>query len=160
MAYLSATELNPNLPSRLQITASTNPAIASGIVQIITQISAEIDSAAAEGGYTVPISPTTSPNSYSLLQQYAVYGAGWRALMVQLPNQGGVKDHEQLSSVYRDAYNNAMAMLRAGQLVLPDAPHDTSGTSGGRILPRSYSTSNVGATTGVVPQVTIGRDQF
>lgn len=158
--YLSATELNPNLPSRLQITASTNPAIASGIVQIIAQVSAEIDSAAAEGGYAVPISPTSSPNSYSLLQQFAVYGAGWRALMVQMPNQGGVSDKEQLSSVYRQEYDRAIAMLRAGQLVLTDAPHDTSGTAGGRILPRSYSTSNVGATVGVVPQVTMGRDQF
>lgn len=160
MAYLNATELNPNLPSRLQITASTNPAIAGGVASIISQISAEIDSAAAAGGYTVPISPTTSPYAFSLLQMYAVYGAGWRALMVQMPNQGGVKDREQLSSVYRDRYEEALVLLRAGQLTLTDAPHDTSGTSGGRILPRSYSTSNPGATAGVTPQVTIGRGQF
>jgi hypothetical protein len=156
MGYLAATELNPNLPSRFHVTASgPGPNLTEALV-MINGISAELNAAAAQAGYTVPI-PTTSPGAYSLLQQYTAYGAGWRVLSVQMPNQGGPKDHEVLSSTYRDAYMSALQGLREGVIVLSDAPQDSSGTSGGRILPRSYSTSNAGATVGVVPQVSISQ---
>lgn len=159
MAYLVASEINPHLPGRLAVTASSTPNL-TDLSVYIAGVSAELDSAAAQGGYALPIASPGSPESFSLLQMFSIYGVGWRALNVMMPNQGGPKDLTSLATRYHDDYERALQMLRDGTLILSDAPHDDSGTSGGRILPRSYSTSNVGATVGVVPQVTIGRDQF
>lgn len=160
MAYLSATlgELDYLLPGRLEVTASSTPGIPAAQT-IINGISAEIDGAIAQAGYTVPVSSTAS-YAFGLLQNYAALGAAWRVLSVMMPNQGGPKDQVVLASQYRDAYERALEQLRTGAIVLTGAPRDDDGASGGRILPRSYSTSNVGATAGVVPQVTIGREQF
>lgn len=160
MAYLSATlgELNYLLPGRLEVTASSTPAVPAAQA-IINGISAELDSAAAAAGYSVPVS-TIASYAYGLLQNYAGLGAAWRVLSVMMPNQGGPKDVVALSSQYRDSYERALEQLRAGTLVLTGAARDDDGSSGGRILPRSYSTSNPGATSGVTPQVTMRRDQF
>lgn len=157
MGYITIPELNPNLPSRLQVTASSaGPHASAGVLKVIAGISAELDAAAAHGGYTVPIT-ASSPNAYELLQQYTVYGAGWRVLSVAMPNMGGAKDVLALSTQYHDAYDAALAGLKDGSIILSDAPQDTTG-AGGRILPRSYSTSNSSATVGVVPQVSIAQE--
>lgn len=155
MGYLNATELNPNLPGRLEVTASSTPDITSAQT-IITGISAELDSAAAHAGYITPISSTAS-YAYDLMRNYTVYGAGWRVLSVMMPNQGGPKDKVALSEQYHDAYENALEGIRNGTITLIGAPEIGGGTDQGRILPRSYSRSNPDATSGVTPQVTMGQ---
>lgn len=155
MGYLNATELNPNLPGRLELTPTSTPDL-TGAMSFINGISAELDSAAAHAGYVTPISSTAS-YAYGLMQNYTVYGAGWRVLSVMMPNQGGPKDTVQLSSVYRDAYERALEGIRDGTISLIGAEETGGGTNQGRILPRSFSTSNPDATSGVTPQVTMGQ---
>lgn len=155
MAYLSATagELNMMLPERLRVTGSSVPDITSAQT-FINGISAELDSAAAHAGYTTPISSTAS-YAYGLMQNYTGYGAAWRVLSVMMPNQGGPKDTVQLSSTYRDAFERALAGLRDGTITLMGAAEQGGGVNAGRLLPRSYYTSNPNASTGIIPRVDI-----
>lgn len=155
MGYLSATgvELNGMLPERLQVTPTSTPDFTSAQA-FINGISAELDSAAAHAGYVTPISSTAS-YAYGLMQNFVGYGAAWRVLSVMMPNQGGPKDKVELSSVYRDAFLRALAGLEDGSISLIGAPEEGGGTNQGRLLPRSYYTSNPGASTGIIPQVSI-----
>lgn len=156
MGYLSATELNPNLPGKLEVTASSAPDY-SGAQLFINGISAELDSAAAHAGYVTPIGSVAS-YAYGLMQNYAMYGAAWRVLSVMMPNQGGPSDKTSLAEIYHDAYDRALAGLRDGSISLIGAPEQGGGVNEGRVLPRSYSVSNPGATSGVLPRVTMNQE--
>lgn len=155
MAYLSATgaELNGMLPAKLHVTATSTPDYTAA-QSFINGISAELDSAAAKAGYVTPISSTAS-YAYGLMQNFVGYGAAWRVLSVMMPNQGGPKDKVALSEQYHDAYVTALAGLRDGSISLIGAPEEGGGTNQGRLLPRSYFTSNPNASTGIIPQVGI-----
>ena len=155
MAYLEASvwlpELIPPLPT---VTGSSTPLNVGEVGTIIARVSGEIDSAAAQAGYAVPISTTAT--GYLAIQSIAEYGAGWKVLRRFMPNQGGPGGNIGLAGEYRDAYMTALAALRSGDLPIIGAALDTSGQ--GRELPRSYSTSNPGATAGVVPLVDLDYD--
>lgn len=131
------------------ITASSMPLAIGEVATIIEQISVEIDGAAAAGGYAVPISSTATA-AWSQVQLLAVRGAAWMVLDTLYPSMRP-GDTSSTAKDYRDAYMAALERLRKGDMLLVGAPEDTTGA--GRQLPRSYSTSNPGATSGVVPLI-------
>lgn len=155
MPYLTGTQLAQILPGTYS--AQTNPNIAE-LDALVGYISAEVDGAAAAAGYVVPITPAASggPTEGNFqLSMIVQLGAGWHALRRAFPNMGGPGDQSSMAAEYRDAYNQKIKDLESGNLVIIGANTDTSG-SGGRQLPRSYSTSNREATSGVTPHVTMG----
>jgi hypothetical protein len=149
VSYLVASswipELMPPLPT---ITASSIPLNIDEVATIIGRTSLEIDAAAAQAGYAVPIASCVG---LGMIEQVCEYGAGWKVLRKFFPNQGGPANNVSLASEYRDAYQAALAALRKGEMPIIGAAIDTSGQ--GRELPRSYSTSNPGATVGVEPML-------
>lgn len=151
--YLNATELTLLLPQNIDIGASTLPLALGEITTMITEIEAELDSAAAVAGYAVPVS-SSATSGFALMQKWTRDGAAARVLGVLFPGMGGPGASGTLASEYRAAYQAALAALRKGEMALVGAAEDTTGT-GVRELPRSYSTSNSGATTGILPHVTL-----
>lgn len=146
MAYLSATDWVQSLPGIPTITGTSIPLNMSEVATVIARTSAEIDSAAAQAGYTVPIA---SCLGLSEIEQICEYGAGWKVLRTFFPNVGGPGGSISLASEYRTAYRDAIRALRTGEMPIIGAAKDTSEV--GRNLPRSFATSDPIATAGVVP---------
>lgn len=141
MPYLTASPWINLLPGVGTITGSSVPLTLDEVATIIARVSAEIDSAAAHAGYTVPIATGATQGGYALVEELCDYGSGWKVLRTVFPNLGGPGDKITLATEYRDAYQAGLKMLRCGETPLLGASLDTSGT--GRQLPRSYSTTNV-----------------
>lgn len=140
MAYLSATQAISLLPAAAaSITGSSVPLNLGEVDTISDRVSAELDAAAAAAGYTVPVSTGASVARLQMAQ-WAQYGVGWLVLRTLLPNIGGPGDRASVAAEYRDAYQNALKMLRDGQAVLVGADIDTG--SSVRQLPRSWETSH------------------
>jgi len=153
--YLAASELALLLPAGPSLGASTMPLTLGETGSVIAEISAELDGAAAKAGYAVPIS-STATSAFAQLQHWCRLGAGAQVLGIIYPNLGGPGGQLTLASTYRAAYEQALKMLRKGEVVLVGAGTDTSGE--GRELPRSYSTSNPVATVGVLPTIDMDRE--
>lgn len=150
MPYLTASDLAVLLPVQSGgsplLTASSNPNMIDANV-ILGQVSAELDAAAAKAGYTIPVG-TAATGAFAQLAMYARWGAGYQVL--QLMTQYG-RESPALAAEYRSAYENALEMLREGNVPLVGAGRDNTETS--RSLPRSYYTSNPGSVVG--PQITM-----
>ncbi len=151
MAYIDASTFVLTLPgmTNATITGSSVPLTIGEVATICEQISAEVDGAAAAGGYAIPVA-TGASEAYSQLQLITYRGAAWMVLDTLYPSMRP-GDVNTTAKDYRDAYMAALALLRAGDLVLIGAPPASEGA--GRELPRSYSTSNPTATSGVVPLI-------
>jgi hypothetical protein len=151
VAYIDASSFVLTLPAAVgTITGSSLPLTIGEVATVCEQISAELDSAAAAAGYAVPIS-TTATAAYGQMQLLTVRGAGCHTLRVIFP--GSEAGKMPLADTYCAAYAEALKMLRAGDYILIGAPPGPEGQ--GRELPRSYSTSNPLATSGVDPQATM-----
>lgn len=145
-AYVTASDFVLTLPVAVgSITPSSRPLNIGAVATICEQISVELDGAAAYAGYGVPI-PSTATQAYSQMQLLMVRGAAAHVLNVFYPAMGQA-DKSSLAGDYEKAYQAALVQLRAGQMPLIDAPFGAKGTQ----LPRSFSTSNPTATSGVVP---------
>lgn len=139
MGYVGATEMNPFLPAGVTLSGSSVPIALGDVASYIIEISAELDGVAAAKGYAVPI-PTTATTAYAQIQLAAKNGvAGW-VMQTLFPNLGGPADKTSLAGEYRQAYKDFRDALRTGDLSLVGAPADSG--SQGRVLPRSFSTSN------------------
>ena len=146
--YVSATELTLILPPNVSIGTNTSPLALGEVGSMIAEISAELDAAAAGAGYGVPI-PTGATMAWSQMQRYTKQGAAAQVLKTIFPNLGGPGGKANLADDYWAAYQAALKAIRKGEIVFVGAGADAGG--GGRELPRSYSTSNSGATAGVPP---------
>jgi hypothetical protein len=127
---------------------------------MIAEVQGELDAAAAAAGYAVPLAPPASGGAtigYEQIVGYAKLGAACKVLRVMFPNlPGGPGGRTSVGVDYCSEYQAALKLIRDGKIPLVGAPADTSG--GGRQLPRSYSVSNPGATSGVVSQTTVGKE--
>ena len=139
--YISATEITLILPAHVSIGTNTDPVTIGEVASMIVEISADLDLTAAGAGYAVPIT-TSATTSYAAFQLATKQGVGARILGIIFPNLGGDSDKTSLAAEYRNAYIAFKKMLASGAIVLPDAGRSTTG---GRALPRSFSTSYPGA---------------
>lgn len=157
MAYLNATEIP--LPAHVTITGSSNPNLAA-VATMIAQVEGELNAAAAHAGYSVPLTSPAAGGAtigYAQIVGYAEKGVTARILSIAFPNlPGGPGTRTSLGDDFRKEYNAALEAIRKGDLPLVGAAADSG--EGGRELARSFSTSNSGATSGVVPQMTVGRE--
>lgn len=131
MAYTDATQVTITLPRGITVTGSSVPISLTEVTDWITGVDAEINAAAAQAGYEVPIAATSS-QSFSLLQMHSRERVQADILGVLSPGLPTAKQ-------YRDAYDAFIRALRKGELPLVDAPSDTDG--GARELPRSNVTT-------------------
>ena len=151
--YVSASELTVILPQNVIISGSSIPLTLGEVGTIIAQVSAELDGAAAQNGYLVPLPPPASGGAtegYALMQRWTQMGAAAQILGIIFPNIGGPGSQNNLAAVYQQAYDDALKGLRGGW-ILPGAATDTTETN--RELPRSFETSNSTATVGVLPHL-------
>lgn len=155
--YLSATELV--LPAHVSIGTNTSPNIGA-VGSMIAEVQAELDSAMAIGGYTVPLLPPASggpTTGYAQVVGITKKGVTARVLETVFPNlPGGPGSRTSIVADYRAEYQEALKQIRDGDLPIVGAPQATGET--GRLLPRSYSTTNTAATSGVDSQVTVGME--
>lgn len=153
--YIGATELTLILPAGVSIGTNTVPFTLGEVGSVIMEVSAELDAAAAAGGYAVPIINPASGGptvAFGQMVGYAKKGVGAQLLRTIFPNISNAPgSRATLGDQYAKAYEDALKLLRKGELPLIGAPSDTSGT--GRELPRSYHTSNPAATVGVTPHL-------
>jgi hypothetical protein len=119
MGYIGATDLTLMLPANVSIGTNTEPLTLGEVATIIGQYEAEINSAAAHGGYIVPISSSASL-SFPLLALNTMRGAGAHVLNILFPNMSGGLQ-QALADDYRRAYEDFLDSLRDGELILPDA---------------------------------------
>lgn len=155
--YLGATELI--FPAHVSIGTNTSPMNLGGVGSIIYEVCAELDGAAAQAGYAVPVAPPASGGptiGYGQMVGIAKKGVEARVLNFVFPNVPGASKGSSIAADYRKDYQDALAAIRKGDLPIVGASNSTGGE--GRQLPRSYSTTNSLATSGVCPQVTIGMD--
>lgn len=154
--YFSATELV--LPAHASIGASTVPMNYGNVASMIVEVDAELNAAAAAAGYLVPVvAPPSGPTiGFAQMVSYAKKGVAARVLGNFFPKLPGPGAQSSIVDEYRKEYLAALDSIRNGDTPLVGVPHDASGA--GRELPRSYSTSNSTATSGVVSQMTVGKE--
>lgn len=138
MGYFGATELTLIMPPGVTIGTNTIPITLNEVATMIAEVSADLDTVAAGRGYAVPVSPTAATIAYLAMQQAAKQGVGARILQTLFPNMGGPGGKSTLADEYAAAYKAFKDGIRKGELVLPGAP---MAATGGRVLPRSRSTS-------------------
>lgn len=143
--YLSASELTSRLPAAVSIGTNTSPISLAEVASWIQAVGARVNGAAAAAGYALPISPSYG-DAYAQIQEIVADGVTCRILRVLAPHVTSSTRQVSVAKDYCDAYEQAMKELRDGDLILPDAPQDTTGT--GRELPRSWETSGGEATLG------------
>lgn len=155
--YFGATELI--LPAHVSIGTNTTPLNFGTVGTIIYEICAELDGAAAQAGYAAPIVPPASGGptvGFGQMVGIAKKGVEARVLGFIFPNVPGAGPNASIVNDYRTEYMAALEAIRAGELPIVGATNSTGGE--GRQLPRSFSTSNPGATSGVCAQITVGED--
>lgn len=142
MSYLSATELSLLLPQGVSIGTNTDPLTLGEVASVIFEVSAELDGTLAQAGYDVPIA-STATGAYAQLQRWTRHGAAYEVMRILVPNMGSPGASSTLAEEYRQAYENALKMIRDGQISLVGVGFSSGET--GRTLPRSFSTTNTGA---------------
>jgi hypothetical protein len=147
------THLDVQAMTKNLVGPSTNPNL-NAVGSIIARVAVEVEAAAAVAGYAVPI-PTSATQAYAQMSQYVLQGVLWQTWRGLIPQMGGDNDKNLSANEYRDSYQAALQQLRDGELPLIGAPTDPSDVS--RVLPRSFQTSNAGATqSGACPAVRVG----
>lgn len=133
--YIAATEIADLLPrsqpSYPLVTATSNPVNFTKLDAIVLDIEAELNGAAAAGGYAVPINSSAS-YAFQQMHLFARYGAAAEALEAIFPGSAS-NDKSFLGSEYRAAYQKALADLASGALTLPGAGISTGEDA--RLLP-------------------------
>lgn len=147
MGYWAANDLVNYLPQAVLgeviVTATSSPINASEFQTIINLVSAEFDNAAAQGGYVTPIATTAAP-AYDYARLVVKHGAFW-----QLFSSVYVGDDNTLSTDFRQAYDQAIADLKEGNLTLSGAEIDP--TDAGRLLPRGQGIASPWVTASWAP---------
>ena len=143
--YISATDVTVTLPAPATVGTNTVPLTLAEVATWCDEVGAEIDGAAAAAGYAVPISPS-STGAYAQVRRLAKTGVAAQILGVLAPNVPAAGGKMSLASEYRQAYETALERLREGKLPLVGATSESG--DGARELPRSFESSNVGATLG------------
>lgn len=151
MPYVGATELTLILPQNITIDASSTPLSLGEVATILSEVQAELDSAAAAAGYALPIA-TGATTAYAQMQRWTKLGGAAQVLGIIFPNMGGPGSRVTLAADYAAAYRDALKALRSGMVPLIGATLDPSETV--RELPRSYETSN----TASVPVLVVDMD--
>lgn len=153
--YIGATELSGLLPKAVPtLTGSSTPLTMGEVATIIDRIGDELDSAAAQAGYLVPVA-TTATQAYAQMALYTSWGAACRVIQLVFPGGRGAAAEMPLAQDYCSDYRAVIDRLMQRDLNLVGAPADTSENN--RVLPRSYSTSYSTATAGVDSQVSVGQ---
>jgi hypothetical protein len=153
MAYIGATELSGLLPNAVPtLTGSSRPLNMGEVATICERVSIELDTAAAIAGYLTPI-PTTATQAYGQMALYNSWGAACRTLQVIFPG-GGNSAAMPLAQDYCNDFKAVLDRIRQSAEILVGAPTDPSETA--RDLPRSLSTSDPTATSGVQAQSQVG----
>lgn len=154
-AYIGATELAGLLPNAVPtLTGSSRPLTMDEVATIIDRVGNELDAAAAQSGYLVPVSPTAATQAYAQMALYTSWGAACRVLQIIFP--GGAPASEMpLAQDYCNDFKAVIDRLRTKQENLVGAPSDASEAN--RELARSYSTSYPTATAGVCAQTSVGK---
>jgi hypothetical protein len=134
--YLTPTSVAPLIPGGLS--ATSNPNLTS-VGSIIWAISAEVESAAAHAGYSVPIG--TSAEAFAQLGEVVKRGVLYQAGLIRFPGNGPGTRTGFVDDFRRDYYR-ALEQIRDGDAPLIGATLDTSETV--QITGRSFSTSNAG----------------
>lgn len=131
MGYWVATDLAQYLPQPVigsyLVTASSFPVNASQFQEIVNEVSAEFDMAAAKAGFITPI-PTTAAAAYLAVK--AIVRDGATADLLRIIYTG---PNSKYADSYQAAFDKAMAAISAGDLPLPGAPPDPA--ADGRLLP-------------------------
>lgn len=145
MAYIGATELTTILPPAIQITGSSIPLTLDEVGTVCAEVSAELNAAAAQAGYEVPVS--TAVDAYAQMARYAKIGVGAVVIGIYAPNvpaaSGG---RTTLAETYAARFEKILERIRKGELVLVGAGSSSGGDA--RELPRSFETSNPAAARG------------
>lgn len=156
--YFGATELI--FPAHVSIGTNTSPINLGAVASMIVEVEGELDAALAAAGYSVPIIPPASGGptiGYGQVVGYAKKGVAARVLETVFPNlPGGPGSKTSIVADYRADYQAALDAIRKGELPIVGASINTGEDS--RLLPRSYSTSNTAATSGVVAQAQVGME--
>lgn len=135
--YIGATEATLVLPAAVSIGTNTTPLTLGEVASAIQRHGARVNVAAAKAGYAVPISPSAL-DAYSMVQDAVIQGvAGW-VMGIYGPNVPAGPG-STLAGQYTKAYEDFLAQLRNGEILLPDVGRDTEG----RQLPRSFETTHV-----------------
>lgn len=144
-SYVGATEVTLILPAPVSIGTNTGPLTLSEVASAIQRHGARVNIAAAGAGYAVPVSPSAL-DAYSMIQDAVIQGvAGW-IMGIYGPNvPAGPGSKSTLAGQYTKAYEDFLAQLRDGKILLPDVGRDTEG----RQLPRSFETTHAAAAASV-----------
>lgn len=131
MGYWVATDLaqyvvQPIIGSYI-VTPTSFPINASQFQEIINEVSAEFDMAAAKAGFSTPI-PTTASAAY--LAAKAIVRDGATADVLRVVYTG---PDQKYVDRFQTAFDNALKAIAAGDLPLPGAPPDPG--ADGRLFP-------------------------
>lgn len=127
-AYVDASAVAVLLPRGASVGASTLPLNLGEVGSIAFEISAEVDAAAAEGGYAVPVS-ASSPAAYAQLQRAVKTGVLAAIMQTLAPGMPGVSQQKAtFAGELRREYEDIIARLRKGELVLVGAARETTET--------------------------------
>ncbi len=155
--YLAATEATFVLPAPVPtITASSQPLSLGEIASWCDEIGAEVDAAAQAAGYAVPV--PASAGAYAQVRRIVRTGVLAEILGVLAPNVPGPGGKLTLASEYRRDYDETLRLIREGKLPLVGAAVAAGGA--GRELPRSFETSNPGATIGGASPILSTRQEW
>lgn len=145
---VGATDLTNTFPAGVSIGTDTVPFTLAEVASVIFEVESELNAAAAQAGYAVPIA-TGATHAYALMQLKTRQGAAAHVLGVIFPAQGGPGTRAPLVGEYRKAYEDFVKALREGKTPLIDA--GSSGAGGSRELPRSFETSESISPSPMVP---------
>lgn len=151
MPYFGATELTLILPAGVSIGTNTSPVSIDEVATMIAEISSDLDVTMAGKGYAVPIG-TGATIAYAAVQMAAKQGVGARILQTLFPNMGGPGARTTQADDYAAAYKAFKDGITKGTVALVGASF--AGT-GGRVLPRSRSTSGEPTGMSASPMVPI-----
>lgn len=138
MGYWVASDLaqyvvRPNLGSML-IGPSTIPVNYGQFQEIINEVSAQFDMAAAKAGFVVPI-PTTATQAYTAVK--GITRCGITADVLRIVYTG---PDQKYVDRFQAAFDAALRAVAAGDRPLPGAPNDPA--ADGRLLPISQGVAS------------------
>lgn len=130
MPYWVASDLAQYLPQPVLgtplIGATSNPVNLTKFARIISLVESEVEGAAAQAGYTVPV-PTTATVAFEYVANVVSAGARWQALELVMPGNPTADE-------YKAAYHEALGAIRSGRQPLLSASRDLGEEA--RALPR------------------------
>jgi len=134
LSYASLSDIQ-GLIAKFTISASSKPTDTQATT-IITQVSAEIDSVLAGGGYAVPV---TAPAWFlDALKLLNAYGAAAAILRSMFPDRAGAGETSAaLEIFYASQYNRGLRRLASGESIPPGLAAGSA-----QVTPSTYFTRN------------------